>query len=181
MLFIPQVHIPQIRVGPPPESEETPPKPEPKKADIIKHTAYKDTGVEGELVLTQVTQSGLSNEIAEQLENTGNTIFGLGIAGGFIALFVAIVQVIMSMDTKTGDPGTWFVVGVVAMVQGFVFRLFCRAGAEIIWLLQDSNESKLTGKIIQRSVHHSYKCSLCNAAAQPAQVRCSRCGAEFKP
>lgn len=40
----------------------------------------------------------------------------------------------------------------------------------------------LTGEISRLApVDHSFNCSRCNAAAQPAQARCLQCGAEFKP
>ena len=72
-------------------------------------------------------------------------------------------------------------VGCAVVLQAFVIRLVLQAGAEIICLLKESNSSRFSGKMVQVSVRHNYRCSLCNGKAELGQAHCSRCGAEFKP
>jgi DNA-directed RNA polymerase subunit RPC12/RpoP len=159
VLFIPQVAV-----------ERT-------TADIVERTTYEDADVQGRLELTQVTQGANPYEVVEHLENAGTAFLALGIVGGVIAFAVAVG---LFSGEKPADAGVSLVVGVVALVTGFVLRILFMAGAQIIRLLEESNRSKFTGKITQLSVRRSYNCSRCNAAALPGQARCLSCGAEFK-
>jgi DNA-directed RNA polymerase subunit RPC12/RpoP len=167
LLFIPEVALPRS-----PEPQETPPKPEPKKAEIIEQTSYEDTGVEGRLELAQTGDFGGDSKIGEHLATAGDLILFLSLIGAGLALFVAAVK-------HDEHSGILALGGVVAIVLGVVVWLLFGAGAEVIRLLKHVNQSKFTGQITQRSAHRSYKCSLCGATAKPAQLKCFRCGAEF--
>jgi DNA-directed RNA polymerase subunit RPC12/RpoP len=161
------------------------PKPEPKRAEIVEQTTYKDTDIAGRLEFKQI-EPNRSRNVEEQLEAAGQVFLVVGLIVGTIALAVVLLSAInqgseTSINSKAPDIGLWLIVGAAAVVQGFVIRLLFVAGAEIIRLLKDSNRLRFTGKITQLSVHRSYKCSRCNATAKPTQVRCSRCGAEFFP
>jgi DNA-directed RNA polymerase subunit RPC12/RpoP len=149
--------------------------PQSKRAKLIDQTTSENVSVEGRLNFEQVDEYGRSAELEVKLETAGSTLFFVGIAGGVLGVFGAVG----SAETNTVEATFCFVIGVAAVVQGFVIRLLFQTGAEIVRLLKYSNRRKFTGTITQVSVHHSYKCSLCNASAQPAQIRCDRCGAEF--
>ena len=156
-LFVPQVPFP--------------PQPKPRTAEIVEETAYDKAGVEGRLELTPGDEANRSRKLAAELENTGIAFFVIGIVAGSIALFVALYMAL----GDTTKLGIWFLVAVVAVAQGIVIRLLFNAGAEIIRLLA----ARLTGKIWQVTPRRTYKCSICKATVQPAQERCSDCGAEF--
>jgi DNA-directed RNA polymerase subunit RPC12/RpoP len=170
LLIVPEVPLPS-----PPEPEEPPAKPEPKKAEIVEQASYEDAGVEGRLELGQTAECGSDSRVGERLEIAADLFLWVGLIGGGVALVAALGT---SMD-EGGHPGTWVIVGVAAIVQGVVAWLLFRAGAEVIRLLKQINRSRFTGKITQRSVQRSHKCSLCGATVAPAQAKCFRCGAEF--
>lgn len=152
MLFVPQTPVSE-----PPVAQPSP-KPEPKKAKLVKETTY-------------------SGGVEERLDMAGSIFLAVGLIGGFIVLAVALNSL---NDEKGGQAGIWFVVGVVAIAQGFVMWVLFRAGAEIIRLLKKSNGLKFTGEITQPVAHHIYRCSLCGMFFEsPNKKQCS-CGAVFE-
>jgi len=155
VLFVP--HDPIVTAPPPPEPTPKPvPKPEPKRAEMVEQTTYKDVGVEGRLELTRVGEFRPPTNVENQLELVGDISRAIGIIGGAIILFVALGE---AVGTQSANLWLWCA-GIVAILNGLLWWVLFRAGAETIRLLKDSNRSKFTGKISQLSVHRSYKCSL---------------------
>jgi len=146
------------------------------KGKIVGTTVYRNDGIELRAELLLAPQSSRANDLAHALEVTGNVLLVLGILGGIIGFFVWAG----SMDRHNESAGlTAMIIGAAAAGQGFVLRLLCHVGAEILRLLNHSHTAKIGGKIIQYSALEGFKCSVCNVPAKPGQKSCPACGAEF--
>jgi hypothetical protein len=165
------LYLPDVSSSPPP------PKLKPQRAEMVEHKTYADAGLEGQVELRPTSEFGSDSRVGERLETAAGVFLWLGLIAGGLCLLGAFA----SFESADAHPGTMVIIGVGAIVQGIVAWLLFRAGGEIIRLLQQNAETKFTGKIIQRSVSRTYKCSLCNAATKPSEAQCPRCGAEFKP
>jgi hypothetical protein len=158
-------------------TEAPAPPPIPKTARIIEKPDYQNTGVEGRVELKQAFETGNRSAIEERLKLAAALFLWLGISGGAVAVFTGFAAVYDTVE----HAATVIAVGLAVSVQGFVaWLLFC-AGAEILKLLRQNNESRFTGKILQVSLRSDYRCSLCSAPVRLGQAKCNRCGAELKP
>jgi hypothetical protein len=159
-----------------PNTRPAPPKAALPKARIVTEKFYIETGAVSNLELGQQRANRKRSDVDFQLEFAGTVFMVLGILGAIGSLAGCIAT------TGNGDrfaPG-YILVGVAFIFQGFVVRLFFKAGAEIIRLLGDLTTNSFAGRIIQLATHERFKCSLCNASAEPGQASCRDCGAEFK-
>jgi DNA-directed RNA polymerase subunit RPC12/RpoP len=143
-----------------PPAEEPTPKSEPKKAKLVEYTTYRG-GMES------------------QLDVVGYVSLIFGVCGGFFSLFCAGISLTENADKKA--VLFLFIVGIIALWQGFVFNTLFRGGAEVIRLLKKSNGLKFSGEVSPPTISHGYRCSACGTWLAAGDLsKCNSCGAEFE-
>ena len=111
-----------------------------------------------------------SNSIESQLD-------GIGLFIIFISIISAIGLIYLSQDEtikQSGSSVIYIAIGIAIFLQGIIWRIVARAGAEIIRLLKKLNDISYTGLITGED--EEIVCSECGAVVMEDAKFCPECG-----
>jgi hypothetical protein len=111
-----------------------------------------------------------SNSIESQLD-------GIGLFIIFISIISAIGLIYLSQDEtikQSGSSVIYIAIGIAIFLQGIIWRIIARAGAEIIRLLKKLNDISYTGFITGED--EEIVCSECGAVVMEDAKFCPECG-----
>ena len=111
-----------------------------------------------------------SNSIESQLD-------GIGLFIIFISIISAIGLIYFSQDEtikQSGSSVIYIAIGIAIFLQGIIWRIIVRAGAEIIRLLKKLNDISYTGLITGED--EEIVCSECGAVVIEDAKFCPECG-----
>ena len=103
-----------------------------------------------------------------------------------ISIITLVLVAIHSQDTiikQSGLSSVWMIIGIGALVQGIIFWILFKAGAEVIRLLKKLNGIPYGGiisEINEVENDSEYACTNCGSTVNKDSKFCPGCGVSFE-